>query len=215
MNKNEYIIKANSGYHVYISQIAGRYGINFIYPICSIRSIIIWPFNLLIFITYNIICWFVHKGGRIMMSEEHFDALRKYKSVSLNEYRIVSCMTLDIVPPIEPCNEIRDFPENFNDLIVYDPPFGHEYGFNNQGLRYDYNIIDVPIEEKYTIDELSEHVDALVWSNLDSYNCTYTEMEHKNTNSLRYFGNIAYVSLYHSNQKIRDDCLHFLKCKYF
>lgn len=153
----------------------------------------------------------LYKGERLMIPKQFLHYLNITEVSITYGNRIISHVTLDNPPNIKPCDETRDIPEVYEDLLTYDPPFGYEQGFNHLGVRY--GNIHIPIEGKYTVEELSEYVDVLIWSNPDAHNYTATEMDRACNDNLGYFGNVAYLSLYHNNQEIRDECLKFLKYK--
>ena len=94
MNNNEYIIETNDEYHVYPSQLIGRYGINLIYaPFFNIWDILLSPLRIILFILYNIAMWFVYKGGRIPIYKKYTDILAEYHIFRKSDFRIMSHIT--------------------------------------------------------------------------------------------------------------------------
>ena len=89
---------------------------------------------------------------------------------------------------------------NPKDLSSYDPPFGHEYGFDKYGLRLDLQTLDTLGVRGWPISKVAKLVDVITWANVDdpmlknSFIQLFT-LNKDRSNDVTFLGNLAYTAL--------------------
>ncbi len=191
--------------------------------------LIVIPFSSIMYIfTFMIYVknFITRSNKRMKLSVQFIDSIDKAFNIDRTNIFVSSALDVDnpaIELPIPRSeefvewrrNETRQIPtfmgDAWNSIPEYCPPFGYEYGFDNYGLRYNYNQMYSLMGkyEKYTIEGLAKFVYVGVWIDVENIENINID-KYANYNRLQY-GNRAYIALYHPDEEIRSKYLKFLE----